>query len=48
MVVVGVVHHYLHLDEFEKIGDGEPLFGVFEKTLADDRMTLIMKILDNG
>jgi len=28
LVVVGVVHHHhLHLDDFEEIGDGEPLFG---------------------
>jgi len=50
VVVVGVVHHhhhYLHLDDFEEIGDGEPLFRGFEKALAEDRMTLMMKILDN-
>jgi len=49
VVVVSVVHHdhHLHVDDFEKIRDGEPLFGGFEKTLAKDRMTLMMKLLDN-
>jgi len=46
VVVVDVVHH-LHIDDFEKIGDGEALFGGFEKTLVEDRMTLMIKILDN-
>jgi len=48
--VVGVVHHYhhLHVNDFEKIGDGEPLFGGFEKALVEDRMPLMMKILDSG
>jgi len=29
VVVLGVVHHdhHLHVDDFEKIGDGELLFG---------------------
>jgi len=45
LVVVGVIHHHqLHLEEFEEIGDGEHLFGVFEKALAEDIMTLMMKI----
>jgi len=49
VVVLGVVHHdhRLHVDDFEKIGDGESLFGEFEKALAEDKMTFMMKILDN-
>jgi len=49
VVVLGVVHHdhHLHVDDFEKIGDGEPLFGEFEKALAEDRIALMKKILDN-
>jgi len=36
VVVLGVVHHdhHLHVDDFEKIRDGEPLFGEFEKALV--------------
>jgi len=50
VVIIGVVHHHhhLHLDDFEEIRDGEPKFGGFEKALTEDRMTLMMKILDNG
>ncbi|QCE11837.1 hypothetical protein DEO72_LG10g3075 [Vigna unguiculata] len=49
MVVLGVVHHdhHLQVDDFEKIEDGELLFGEFEKALVKDRMTLMKKILDN-
>jgi len=49
VVVLSVVHCdlHLHVDDFEKIGDGESLFGKFEKALAEDGMTLMKKILDN-
>jgi len=49
VVFFGVVHHdhHLHVDDFEKIGDGEPLFWEFEKALAEDRMVLMKKILNN-
>ena len=45
MVVVVVHHHYhhLHLDNFGYFKE----FVVIGKTLAEDRMTLMMKILDN-
>jgi len=46
-----VVHHHhqhhLHLDDFGHFADGEPLFVVIGKALAEDRMTLMMEILDN-
>ena len=48
MVVVVVVHHHhhhlhLHLDDFGHFTE----FVVIGKALAEDRMTLMMKILDN-
>jgi len=49
VVVVVVVrhhhhhHHHLHLDDFGHFTK----FVVIGKALADDRMTLMMKILDN-
>jgi len=52
VVVVVVVHHHhhhhpLHLDDFGHFADDEPLFVVIGKALAEDRMALMMNILDN-
>jgi len=41
-----VVHHRLHLVEFEENRDGEQLFGVFENALMEDKRALMMTILD--
>ena len=43
VVVVVVHHHHLHLDDFGHFAE----FVVIRRALAEDRMALMMKILDN-
>jgi len=43
VVVVHHHHHHLHLDDFGQFAE----FVVIGKVLAEDKMALMMKILDN-